>query len=115
MILLITTSSRGQECPSAVQSATGHPAQFASSLQDGPGKLRVQDYSAVVFAQFLIGTEPEQTEQILPHFGAAIPIFVNFAIWGIDRVVRESAGVLRRQRARGRGRVSLQTHAPCAI
>ena len=97
MILLITTSFRGQECAGAVQSATGHPTHFAPNLQDAFGKLRVQEYLAIIFDQFLMETEPDPAEQILQHFGGAVPIFVNFAISGIERVVREVRVALRRR------------------
>lgn len=99
MILLITPSVRGQECAQAVQAATGHPTYAASTLQEAGSKLREQEYTAVIIDQFLLEAEPDDSEQILQHLGTAIPVYVNFAISGIERVVREIRTALsRRQR-----------------
>jgi hypothetical protein len=99
MILLITPSARGQECAQAVQSATGQPTSTASTLYEAGSKLREEEYSAVVIDQFLLETEPDEGEQIQEHFGTAIPVYVNFAISGVDRVLREiRAALSRRQR-----------------
>jgi DNA-binding NtrC family response regulator len=99
MILLITPSVRSQECAQAVQAATGHPTHAAPSVQEAASKLREQEYSAVIIDQFLLEAEPDQSEQMLQHLGTAIPVYVNFAISGIERLVREIRTALsRRQR-----------------
>jgi hypothetical protein len=91
MILLITPSARSRECAQAVEAATGHPTHAASTLQEAGGKLRSQEYSAVIVDQFLLEVEPDESDQMLQHMGTAIPVCVNFAISGIERVVRRSA------------------------
>lgn len=53
MILLITPSARSRECAQAVEAATGRPTHLASTLQDVGGKLRSQEYAAVIVDQFL--------------------------------------------------------------
>lgn len=99
MILLITPSVRSQECAQAVQAATGQPTHAASTLQGAGSKLREQEYAAVIVDQFLLETEPDDSDQMLQHLGTAIPVYVNFAISGIERVVREIRTALsRRQR-----------------
>jgi len=85
MILLITPSVRGQECAGAVQAATGLPTQVACSLQEAASKLRGEEYSAVIIDQFLLEAEPDESDQMLQHLGAAIPVYVNLAICGIER------------------------------
>jgi hypothetical protein len=43
--------------------------------------------------------EPDESEQTLQHLGSAVPVYVNCAISGVERVVREVRTVLsRRQR-----------------
>jgi len=99
MILLITPSARGPECAQALLASTNLPTHVASTLQTAVGKLRQQEYAAVVIDQFLMEAEPDESEQMLQHLGTAFPVYVNCAISGIDRVVREVRSALsRRQR-----------------
>jgi hypothetical protein len=99
MILLITPSARAQECAEALQQATNEPAQVTTTLHHAATELRAQEYSAVVVDQFLLDAEPDASEMVLGHIGTAMPIHVNFAISGIERVVREvRAALCRRKR-----------------
>src|ERR1700747_3339865 len=98
MILLITPSARGQECALAIQASTDQPTPVTSTLQEAAGKLREQEYAAVIMDQFLLDAEPDESDQLLPHLGADIPVYVNFAISGTERVLREIRTALVRRR-----------------
>jgi hypothetical protein len=99
MILLITSSVRSQECAHTIQAATGQPTHAAPTLQEAGSKLREQEYLAVIIDQCLLEAEPDESDQMLQHLGTAIPVYVNFAISGVERVVREIRTALsRRQR-----------------
>jgi hypothetical protein len=99
MILLISPSARGQECAQAVQTATDQPTHVAATLQEAGTKLRSQEYAAAIVDQFLLDAEPDESDQMLQHLGTATPVYVNFAISGVARVVREIRSALaRRQR-----------------
>lgn len=99
MILLITPSARIKDCAQTLESATNHPVHTATSLQEAGSRLREQEYVAVVIDQFLLEAEPDESEQILQHIETAVPVYLNFAISGIPRVVRETRTALaRRQR-----------------
>jgi len=99
MILLITPSARSQECAQAVHAATGHPTQVAATLQEAGSCLRSQEYAAVIVDQFLLEAEPDEGDRVLQHLGTAVPVHVNCAISGIERVVREvRAALICRQR-----------------
>lgn len=107
MILLITPSARGQECAQALLAKTTLPTQVAPTLQAAVARLREQEFSTVVIDQCLIEAEPDESELILRHLGAALPVYVNCAISGIERVVREVRGALsRRAREQEIARVS---------
>ena len=97
MILLITPSARGQECADALQAATGRDTHWAQTLQEASTRLREQTYSAAVIDQFLLETEPEDSEQMLEHLGTAFPVYINFAITGMERLVREVRAALHRR------------------
>jgi DNA-binding NtrC family response regulator len=98
MILLITPSARGQECAQALLASTNLQTEVAPTLQTAVGKLREQEYAAVVVDQFLMEVEPDEGEQMLEHLGTAFPVYVNCAISGIDRIVREVRSALSRRK-----------------
>lgn len=98
MILLISWSARAQECVEALQEATSESVQAAPTLRQAVALLRTQDYSAVVIDQGMMDADPEASETILQHLGSASPVYVNFAISGIQRVVRELRAALYRRK-----------------
>ena len=61
-------------------------------------RLREQSYSAVVIDQFLLETEPEDGELIVEHLGTAFPVYINFAVTGMERLVREVRAALHRRK-----------------
>ena len=98
MILLITTSSAGPDCAESLYTITGQETHWAQSLQEGATRLREQAYSAAVIDQFLMETEPEESEQMLDHLGTAFPVYVNFAVTGKERLMREVRSALHRRK-----------------
>jgi hypothetical protein len=98
MILIITASASGQQCVDALKAATNNEVQWAQSLQQAAANLRQQTYSAAVIDQFLLETEPEESDQMLEHLGTAFPVYVNFAVTGLDRLVREVRSALHRRK-----------------
>jgi hypothetical protein len=98
MILLITTSARGQECADSLNAATGRETHWAQSLQEAAGRLRQQTYSAAVIDQFLLETDPAESDQMIEHLGTAFPVYLNFAIAGMERLVREVRSALHRRK-----------------
>ncbi len=105
MILLVTTSQRASECAAALHAATGEGIVVAESLARAATLLRTECYLAVVLDQFLLEAEPQEAETTLEHMGTAIPVQVNLAISGMERLVREvRAAMQRRQREEVRAR-----------
>lgn len=98
MILLITPSARGQQCADSLQVATGEETHLAQTLQEGTSRLREQTYTATVFDQFLLETEPEESEQMIEHLGTAFPVYINFAVTGMERLIREVRSALHRRK-----------------
>lgn len=98
MILLITASARAQECAQAIQQATTENVQIASTLQQAAAQLRSSEYSAVVIDQFLVEAEPDETELVMQHLGTAVALHINFAISGVERVIREVRAALNRRK-----------------
>ena len=109
MILLITPSANGQQCADSLCAATGQETHWAQTLQAGSTRLREQTYSAAVIDQFLLETEPEESDQMIEHLGTAFPVYVNFGVTGMERLVREVRSALhRRKREEGASRRAVE-------
>ena len=98
MILLITPYASAQHCGQALEEATAESVQVAENLRQAVARLRSTEYLAVVIDQSLLETEPQESELVLQHVGTAIPVYVNFAISGVERVVRELRAALNRRK-----------------
>src|SRR5208282_2123259 len=105
MILLVTPSERARECAAALQQATGEEVMIAESLARATTRLRAECYLAVVLDQYLLESEPDEAGTTIDHLGTAIPVQVNLAISGMERLVREvRAAVQRRKREEAKAR-----------
>jgi hypothetical protein len=114
MILLNTPSASGPQCAESLRAATGQETHWAQTLQEAASRLREQTYSAAVIDQFLLETEPDESDQMLEHLGTAFPVYVNFAVTGMDRLVREVRAALhrrKREETAARRAVSEQMHS----
>jgi len=98
MILLVTSTARAGECAAALHNATGEVVAIAETLARATALLRAEDYRAVVLDQYLVETEPNESGTTIEHLGTAIPVQVNLAICGMDRLVREVRVAVQRRR-----------------
>jgi hypothetical protein len=98
MILLVTPNLRAEECAAALREATGEEITLADSLRRATTRLRAESYLSVVLDQYLLEAEPSETETLMQHLGEAIPVQVNLAICGLDRLVREVRAALQRRK-----------------
>jgi hypothetical protein len=99
MILLVTPNLRAEDCVAALSEATGEKIALAESLRRATTLLREESHLCVILDQYLLEAEPAETETLMQHLGDAIPVQVNLAICGLDRLVREvRAAVQRRKR-----------------
>lgn len=96
MILLVTTSSRAQECAAALQQGTGQQTQVANSVPHAVRRLQTVEYDALAIDQSLLEADFRALDTLLNHAGTALPIYLNLALHGCDRVVREAQVALRR-------------------
>ncbi len=98
MILLLTPSARGRECADRLRADTGEETDWAQDLQTAATRLREEIYSAAVIDQFLLEAEPEFGEQIMEHLDTAFPVYINFGVTGMERLVREVRAALHRRK-----------------
>lgn len=98
MILLTTSLSKAQECASAIQNAFNEPVVVAGSLHEAAERLQAQAFSVVLFDQLLLDAEPDDGEAALRHLGSAFPVYMNFAVTGVDRMIRDLRSAMRRRK-----------------
>src|SRR5258708_36832579 len=96
--ILIVTLSNGLDRADACKAGRGQKTQGAHTLQGEVTRLREQTYTAAVIDQFLLETEPDESDRMLEHLGTAFPVYVNFAVTGMERLVREVRSALHRRK-----------------
>jgi len=79
-----------------IQEATGEGTECVDSARRASKLLRSGEYSALVIDQYLAECDPDSTEVLLQHASTAVPVYINLAISGSERVVRELKQALRR-------------------
>jgi hypothetical protein len=97
MILLITTSTRTQECTAALERATSERTQVCARLAQAVRILRSAECTALVIDQNLVEADPATTDVVLKEAQTAIPVILNLAICGVERVVRDVRAALQRR------------------
>jgi hypothetical protein len=108
MILLIWTSERAQDCARAIESMFQQPVKVVSTLEQASKALQAEEFSAVLVDQWITEAEPGQADYLIHHLGGAVPVFVNFGISGIERILRELRAALNH---RGRETMLAQQNA----
>jgi hypothetical protein len=51
-----------------------------------------------VIDQFLLENEPAESDQVIEHLGTAFPVYLNFAVSGMERLLREVRSALHRRK-----------------
>lgn len=97
MILLITSSRRAPEYSIALGNAIGEEAEIANTAKQALAQLRNGEYSSMVIDEAFVESEPDAIDMLLRHAGMAVPVYVNLAISGPQRVIRDLKVTLRRQ------------------
>ena len=97
MILIIWSSDRAKTAPFPSNTicrypCSSHPACTKAATDCGQG-----EYSAVIIDQWIADAEPEPAAVLFDHLGMAIPLFVNFGISGVERIIRELRAALSRR------------------
>ena len=89
MILLVTAIERRSECAAALERAMNEPVLIAENLLEATAALRAESCTTAIFDEHVAQSEPAELERALEHLGPALPVHVNLAISGSERVVRQ--------------------------
>jgi len=98
MILLMTTSAKSQDCANAITQATSEPVKIAATLGQAATLLKADEFAALIVDQQLQEADPDEAERVLQHMGMAAPIYINLAISGVERVIRELRTAMHRRK-----------------
>jgi hypothetical protein len=98
MILLMTTSTKAQDCATAITQATSEPVKIAATLGQAAALLKTDEFAAVIVDQQFQEADPDEAELVLLHMGMATPLYINLAISGVERVIRELRTALHRRK-----------------
>lgn len=109
-ILIVTGMEGAENCASALGKLLGLACEAAQGRKAAVSALKRNEYAAVVVDEGIIDTDSPGAELIWEHAGLAIPVQVNFALSGVQRLAREIRMALnRRERER-----ALARHAAAA-
>ena len=76
--------------------ALHEPVQATTSFEQACEEVKKADFSLVVLDQWMSEVSPAGTDSLFRNLGRAVPVLVNFAITGMDRVVAIVRSALER-------------------
>jgi hypothetical protein len=98
MTILILTGMEGAEnCAEALSSLLGVHCEVANGRRAALSALKRAEYTAVVMDEAFADSDPAGAELIWAQTGLAIPVQVNFALSGAQRLAREIRQALTRR------------------
>ena len=95
--LIITGISGAEHCAASLSKQLGIPVDVAMSRREGMAALRRREYSIVVVDEPVAEASPEGADLLWKHAGLAIPLQINFAISGTNRLIRDVRAALQRR------------------
>ncbi len=98
MILVISALASSRDGAQQLTSALNEPVKICPSLVEAIGELQSREFSAVVFDQLLLDAEPEVGNTVLKLIDGAVAVYVNFALSGQSRLLRELRSATERRK-----------------
>ncbi len=96
MILIVTSARAAVECAKVLESALNETTEIADSVRRAATMARNNDYTAIVLDDPMVETEFDSLDSLMNNAGMAVPVYVNLAVTGAERLVREVKSALRR-------------------
>ena len=98
MSLLIVTGMEGaRSCAEAVGAQLAMAVEVAEGRKAALAALKRREFVAVVMDGSMAECDPAGAESIWEHAGLAIPLQINFALSGSERLIREIRAALGRR------------------
>jgi len=100
-VLLVTGIEGAANCAAALKGMLGMDFDVAGGRRAAISALKHTEYAAVVVDEALVDADPAGADQLWELTGLAIPVQVNLALSGAQRVAREiRTAMSRRERER---------------
>ena len=96
MILLVSASSRAEECAAAIEQNVHQTTQISRSLKHAVELLQTQDYEVLVLDESFQQVEAGAENLVANHAGMSVPVYVNLSLHGAERVAHEVKHGLQR-------------------
>jgi hypothetical protein len=95
-ILIVTGMEGAENCAATLTKLLGLECEVAQGRKAAVIALTRSEYAAIVIDEGIIDTDAAGAELIWEHAGLAIPLQVNFALSGAQRLAREIRMALTR-------------------
>jgi CheY-like chemotaxis protein len=96
-VLLVTSIAGAENCASTIGRQLGLAVDLAQNRRTALSALRRREYSVLVLDEAMSEADPAGTDVLWQQAGLAIPVQVNLAISGCNRVLREVRAALQRR------------------
>jgi hypothetical protein len=96
-ILMVTGVEGARNCAVLVGAQLKMEVEVAEGRKGALAALRMREYKAIVVDETLAECDPQAAEAIWENSGLAIPLQINFALSGAERLVREIRAALHRR------------------
>jgi hypothetical protein len=96
-VLIISPLAEATQPAAALSSALGCTVKLAAGHRAGVTELRHRDYSVVVVDDCMAEANPAATEVLWQSLGMAVPVQINFALYGGSRLTREVQAAIGRR------------------
>jgi hypothetical protein len=96
-VLIVSGMEGAENCASALSRLLGLECEAVQGRKSAIAALKRSEYAALVFDEGAIDSDPAGAEQIWELAGLAIPVQVNFALSGVERLAREIRMALTRR------------------
>jgi hypothetical protein len=104
-ILIVTGIEGARNCAAVVGTQMNMDVEVAEGRKAALVALRHREFSVVVVDETMVECDPSAAEAIWERAGLAIPLQINFALSGAERLIREIRAALhRREREQGLAR-----------
>lgn len=96
-VLLVTASGLAESCAALLTAQLGLGVELAAGRRQALAALRRREFAVVVLDEGMAEADPAGAEVLWQQAGLAVPVQVNFAISGCNRVLREVRSAMQRR------------------
>ena len=96
-ILLVTGIDGARNCAEVIGKHLEAEVEVAEGRKAALAALRLREFAAVVVDETVTACDPAAAEAIWERAGLAIPLQINFALSGAERLIREIRAALQRR------------------